>query len=118
MTNEQRIEPMLDYFGVSINEVKQQTRVKHIKIARFYCMEILRRTTEMSLQSIGQYFGGRDHTTVINARQAFDSFENDYSHQYHQNRFASIVGEIRAYVDPMPDLIGMNEMYLSVTDLE
>lgn len=118
MTNEQRIEPMLNYFGVSIDDVKRKTRIKHIAIARFYCMEILRRTTDMSLKAIGQYFGGRDHATVMNAREAFEAFETAYEHQYHQKQFASIVGQIRAYVDPMPDSIGFDEMYLNLIVLE
>ena len=39
-------------------------------MARHIAMHLAKEYTDHSLKSIGQYFGGRDHSTVIHALQA------------------------------------------------
>ena len=41
-------------------------------------MYLARQLTELSLQQIGAYFGGRDHSTVLHAcRKVEEALEND-----------------------------------------
>lgn len=59
-----------DYFGVTKDELVGKKKNKEIVIPRQICIylicDILGQS--MPLASIGEYFGGRDHTTVMHAR--------------------------------------------------
>jgi chromosomal replication initiator protein len=59
-----------DYFHLSVADLQSKTRKKEIVIARQVAMYFCKEYTEHSLKSIGYYFGGRDHSTVIHAVQA------------------------------------------------
>lgn len=62
------IQVVLDYYKVSLDQAQAQTRKREVCLARQICMTLLKRHTKLSLKSIGAHFGGRDHTTVIHAR--------------------------------------------------
>jgi chromosomal replication initiator protein len=55
------------YFGLSIEDLCGASRSRVLVTARHIAMYLCRELTDMSLPKIGQQFGGRDHTTVINA---------------------------------------------------
>ena len=69
-----------EHFNVSLESIKSKTRKKEIVIARQVAMYLAKQYTNHSLKSIGQYCGGRDHSTVIHAIQAV----NDMLHTEHQ----------------------------------
>ena len=55
------------YFGFSIEDLCGPSRTRALVTARQIAMYLCRELTELSLPKIGQQFGGRDHTTVMNA---------------------------------------------------
>jgi chromosomal replication initiator protein len=55
------------YFGLSIEDLCGSSRSRVLVTARHIAMYLCRELTDLSLPKIGQQFGGRDHTTVINA---------------------------------------------------
>lgn len=55
------------YFGVTIDELCDASRSRTLVNARQVAMYLCRELTDLSLPKIGQYFGGRDHTTVMHA---------------------------------------------------
>lgn len=55
-----------DHTSMSLDVVKEKTRKSEIVIVRFIMMYLMKKYTIMSLKSIGEYFSGRDHSTVIN----------------------------------------------------
>jgi chromosomal replication initiator protein len=55
------------YFGLSIEDLCGASRSRVLVTARHIAMYLCRELTDLSLPKIGQQFGGRDHTTVINA---------------------------------------------------
>ena len=57
------------YFGLSIDDLCGTSRSRVLVTARQIAMYLCRELTDLSLPKIGQQFGGRDHTTVINADQ-------------------------------------------------
>jgi len=61
------MEKVCNYFNVSGREIKSTKRIKNILIPRQIAMYLAREMTNSSLNSIGEYFGVKDHTTVINA---------------------------------------------------
>lgn len=58
-----------DFFNVSINDLKSSKRTQSFSKPRHIAMYLCRELTDFSLQQIGAEFGGRDHSTVINACQ-------------------------------------------------
>lgn len=59
-----------EYFNISLESIKSKTRKKEIVIARHVAMYLAKQYTNHSLKSIGNYCGGRDHSTVLHAIQA------------------------------------------------
>ncbi|MBO6098303.1 MAG: chromosomal replication initiator protein DnaA [Aeriscardovia sp.] len=57
------------YFRLSPSDLLSSKRGKEVASARQIAMYICREMTGLPLASIGQAFGGRDHTTVIHACQ-------------------------------------------------
>ncbi|MEP6816260.1 MAG: chromosomal replication initiator protein DnaA [Marmoricola sp.] len=55
------------YFSFPIEELCGPSRTRALVTARQIAMYLCRELTDLSLPKIGQQFGGRDHTTVMNA---------------------------------------------------
>jgi len=58
-----------DYFDVPYDKLLQKTRKREIVQARQITMFLSKAFTKNSLKTIGEHFGGRDHTTVIHSCQ-------------------------------------------------
>ena len=61
-----------EYFEVPIDMVKSPTRKREIVQARQISMYLSKNLTKSSLKSIGAFYGGRDHSTVIYACQTVE----------------------------------------------
>lgn len=112
MTNDQRIEPMLNYFGFSLEQMRSTSRKRELVVCRHFCMALLRRLTPMSQKNIAAYFNRADHTTVIHALDNVEAFQSDWEYKHHYKVFESILSEIIGYIDQMPDVIDYDQMYL------
>ncbi|HEX3025722.1 MAG TPA: chromosomal replication initiator protein DnaA [Clostridia bacterium] len=75
-------------FGVTGDELRGKMRSGNISSARQVAMYIVRDITQMSTSSIGDEFGGRDHSTVVYAIQ---KVEDDMSSN---QRFRATVQDI------------------------
>jgi chromosomal replication initiator protein len=53
------------HFGVSVEALRGKSREHAVAWARQVAMYVLREETPASLLQIGQYLGGRDHTTIM-----------------------------------------------------
>ena len=58
-----------EYFDVPYDKLLQKTRKREIVQARQITMFLAKAFTKNSLKTIGEHFGGRDHTTVIHSCQ-------------------------------------------------
>lgn len=56
-----------EFYGVRVPDLQSKRRQRSVALPRQVCMYLARRNTRMSLEEIGGYFGGRDHTTVMHA---------------------------------------------------
>ncbi|MCZ6652147.1 MAG: chromosomal replication initiator protein DnaA [Planctomycetota bacterium] len=72
-TIQEIIETVTHYYGVKPSELLSKRRHKSIALPRQICMWLARKHTRHSLEEIGGYFGGRDHTTVMHAVKAVKS---------------------------------------------
>lgn len=61
------------YYNVSIKELESKKRQQNITFPRQVSMYIIRELTELAYVDIGKEFGGRDHSTVINACKKIES---------------------------------------------
>jgi chromosomal replication initiator protein len=77
------------YFEIPEDLLRGKTRKREVVQARQVAMYFSKELTPHSLKTIGLYFGGRDHSTVIHANQ---SVENQIDTS---PKFASMVAEIR-----------------------
>lgn len=58
-----------EHFSIQVDDMKSKTRKRDIVQARQTAMFFAKEMTRHSLKSIGNHFGGRDHSTVIHALQ-------------------------------------------------
>lgn len=65
--SKQIIEAVSAYYNLPTNDICGQSRKKEIVKPRQVAMYLLRKENNMSFPSIGEYFGGRDHTTAMHA---------------------------------------------------
>jgi chromosomal replication initiator protein len=55
------------YFHVDARQMQSPRRYRNVLLPRQVGMYLARRLTRLSLDEIGAYFGGRDHSTVLHA---------------------------------------------------
>lgn len=60
------INTVSEHLNISSDDIKSKKRSQDIANARQIVMYLCRKYTVFSLQSIGNYVGGKDHTTVMN----------------------------------------------------
>ncbi|MCB9846123.1 MAG: chromosomal replication initiator protein DnaA [Phycisphaeraceae bacterium] len=61
------IDTVTDFYNVRVTDLQSKRRQRSIALPRQVCMYLARKHTRHSLEEIGGYFGGRDHTTVMHA---------------------------------------------------
>jgi chromosomal replication initiator protein len=54
-------------FGISLGDIKARQRNKRIVLPRQVAMYLSRELTDFSLPEVGEFFGGKDHTTVLHS---------------------------------------------------
>jgi chromosomal replication initiator protein len=68
-----------ELFQIEPDMMKARTKTSRIALARQVAMYLVRKLTDFSLKSIGESFGGRDHTTVIHACDLIEKkIKSDY----------------------------------------
>src|SRR3954469_1740025 len=73
ITIQQILDAVTKYYNVRLSDLQSKKRHKSIAFPRQVCMFLARRHTRYSLEEIGGYFGGRDHTTVLHAVRTVDA---------------------------------------------
>jgi chromosomal replication initiator protein len=56
-----------EYFHIKVSDMRSKRRTKSVAEPRQIAMYLIRTLTTHSFPEIGEYFGGRDHTTVLHA---------------------------------------------------
>jgi chromosomal replication initiator protein len=67
-----------EHFNVRLADMKSKNRSKPLVVARQVAMFLIKKHLDKSLVDIGRAFGGKDHTTVINALRRIQD-------QHHRN---------------------------------
>lgn len=66
-------EQTAEHFGLTLRDLKSDSRRRTVVTARDNAILLARRLTHRSLQEIGEYFGNRDHTTVLHSFRKLES---------------------------------------------
>jgi len=82
------IDAVTRHFGVKAADLQGKRRTRSITLPRQVCMFLSRTLTSHSLEEIGGYFGGRDHSTVLHAVRTI-------------NELASIDVQLRELIDQL-----------------
>ncbi|MBL8888315.1 MAG: chromosomal replication initiator protein DnaA [Phycisphaerales bacterium] len=70
---QQIITAVTDFFRIRLADLQSKKRPRSVTVPRQVCMYFARKMTRLSLEEIGGYFGGRDHTTVMHAVRAVEN---------------------------------------------
>lgn len=68
---------IVETYGVSMEDLKGNSRRREISLARQIGMYLMRQHTDLSLPKIGEEFGGKDHTTVIYSCEKVSDLETN-----------------------------------------
>lgn len=81
------ITEVCEMHNVTLEQLQVKTRRREIVLARQIAMYFLKKYTKLSLNGIGEIFGGFDHTTSIYAIHTVNDLKStdpDYSHSLTQ----------------------------------
>ena len=67
------LDAVVRYYDIKLTDLLGKRRHKSVALPRQVCMWLARRHTRYSLEEIGGYLGGRDHTTVLHAIRQVDT---------------------------------------------
>jgi chromosomal replication initiator protein len=67
MSTESIQREVANFFGIKIQDLKSEKKMKTIALPRQIAMYLTRKYTGASFPEIGEKFGGKDHSTVIHA---------------------------------------------------
>jgi chromosomal replication initiator protein len=77
VTMEDILRLITEHFGVKLSDLQSRKRTNAIAYPRQVGMYLARRVTRMSLEEIGGYFGGRDHSTVLYGVRKLERLSKD-----------------------------------------
>ena len=101
-TIQQIIDAITRFYDVKLTDLLSKRRQKSIALPRQIGMWLARKYTRYSLEEIGGYFGGRDHTTVMHAIRAVNTKrENDTTIDHDVSRLEQMLVKRFPAVDPV-----------------
>ena len=72
------VEATCAYFNISKSDVLSKKKTKNIALCRQICIYLIYDILGQPLATIGNYFGGKDHTTIMYAKnKIIDELENN-----------------------------------------
>jgi chromosomal replication initiator protein len=72
LTLEEIADRVMSHFGLKPGELQARRRTRKISEARQVCMYLMRQQAGASFPVIGEFLGGRDHSTVVHGCQTVD----------------------------------------------
>ena len=72
-------EVVASHYKIKGADMRSSSRLRTVAFPRQIAMFLARKLTDLSLPAIGQYFGGKDHTTIMYACQKVETMSQDDS---------------------------------------
>lgn len=92
-TAEVIIEEVCSYFNMTPEVMCGQARVKKIATARHIAIYLIRNMTNLSLVEVGNYFSGRDHTTILSSVKTIEKKSSE------DPKIESLIRDIRSNIN-------------------
>ena len=73
LSEERIISAVADYYNLTVSQLKGNVRTSQLALARHIAMYLIRTMLDVPFKKIGQTFGGKDHSTVMNAVEKIES---------------------------------------------
>jgi chromosomal replication initiator protein len=70
-------ESVAEFYNITLEDLLKQSRKKEFVRPRQIAMFLVRKELDNSFPSIGDFFGGRDHTTVMHAVEKVGKLMNE-----------------------------------------
>ena len=94
LTPESIIQTVCDYYNIEYSEITGKKKSKEIVEPRMIAIYLISDMMDIPLVSIGRLFGGRDHTTIIHARDKISELiKKDQKTRVIVNDLKSQIGE-------------------------
>lgn len=77
ITVKKLVESVASFYNVTTEDLIKQSRKKEFVKPRQVAMYLIRKQIESSFPSIGEFFGGRDHTTVMHAVEKIENLAKE-----------------------------------------
>lgn len=90
LTTDSILDSVCKYFNVDREEILGKKKNKEIVEPRQMAMYLMCEMLDLPLTSIGQFFGGRDHTTVLHAREKVSNLVKT------NNRIKVIINDLKS----------------------
>lgn len=74
------------HYPYKLDDLKAKDRGKDLTIARQIAMYFMKQMTDKSLREIGEFFGGRDHSTVMHAVEKIENYAQNSDFQMKLDR--------------------------------
>ena len=88
------ISVVAEHFNLNVNDIVGKQRSSKCVVPRQICMYLCRELTQTPLKNIGEYLGGRDHTTVMHG---INKIENEIGND---ESLRSTINIIRMKINP------------------
>lgn len=83
-----------DHFGIDAKSLRSTSRLKSVTEPRMVAMWLCRKYTQAGWREIGEYFGGRRHSTVISAHQRIESQVGPSSNHTSDGKLEDTLGQL------------------------
>jgi chromosomal replication initiator protein len=77
ITHDLILKKLAEYFNLKVADLVSKRRHRAVSIPRHVAMYLIRKHTNHSLPEIGEFLGGRDHSTVITAINKITSLQKE-----------------------------------------
>ncbi len=70
-------EVVASHYKIKVEDMRSASRLRTVAFPRQIAMFLARKLTDLSLPALGQFFGGKDHTTIMYACQKVEAMTEE-----------------------------------------
>jgi chromosomal replication initiator protein len=93
MTKEEILEIIAEECSIRVSDIPSKNRKTEVVNGRFIFCGVMKEYFGYSLKKIGEFVGGRDHTTIIHSIKTYkDRYQNEEHYRYMVNNIYNKIG--------------------------
>jgi len=93
LSKEEILEIIAEECSIKVSEIADKTRKREVVNGRFIFCGIMKEYFGYSLKKIGEFVGGRDHTTIIHSIEKYhDRYQNEENYRFLVNNIYNKIG--------------------------